>query len=415
MSFHLDTKKKTGTFYFDYYPIDVHKGNFPIAFAGQANRPNALFEGTKYNVKQIYLSKAIHKIAGVDFDAELILEHAPITSGFKPLYVCIPLKNSGRSTTIDQLGQKDFSLDLNSLIRSYTCVEYTSPGYLYDQTVVVLTTPIYIGADFSKFDVDLFSAHHPDYAILTMAPIRDHVEGFVEAMTQTAYCQPIDTVDPDVAEKADLVIPLDSQTAAGMGISGATQIASGFASYSIAVMFAVFLTPFAYRYMVLGMIRESDEFASADCQARVNRLRSVDMFLAVFAVYTVMSFITVGVSRSDGKMLIMVMFFVAWVILAAVVIQVDKALRGDDILRHLCGKQAAGQTMQKLLENVKPDITDFLWKNFGVETLLIGAIVIGVVVGIYKLPFSFSIVLILCINYVYHLFKFTRTRTANPL
>lgn len=418
MSFRLDSNKVgTDVFYFDYYPIDIHRGTFTFTFAGQENRPNVLFEGIKYTVKQLYLSAAVHKLDGVDFDAELILEHAPITTGYKPLYVCIPLKRTDRQTALDQIGHADFSLDLNSMIRSYgqSCIVYDSPGYLYDQTVVVLATPIYTAMDLSVFPkVDLFRPTDTAYSVLHMEPIgpqlRDStVEGFVEGMTQTAYCQPIDTVDPDVAQKADLVIPLDSNAAAGMGISGATQMASGFASYSLSVMFAAFLTPYAYRYLVLGMIRESAEFS--DCQSRANRLRSVDIFLSVIAVYSVMSFIAKGVSASDGSMLVMTMFFLAWIILAGVTIQVDKALRAEDIVKHLCGNNSA--KLEDLMKDVKPDLYDFFRMNFGISYVFIFGICVGISAGVFN-SFHIGVLMSLVINYMLNLMYFKVRGAKNP-
>lgn len=63
------------------------------------NIPPVVYNDQNYNVKRIILvSPSLHLFEGNKAVAELLIEHYPEKGG-KPLYVCIPITNSGDTTT----------------------------------------------------------------------------------------------------------------------------------------------------------------------------------------------------------------------------------------------------------------------------------------------------------------------------
>jgi carbonic anhydrase len=67
------------------------------------NVPPVVYNDKNYNVTRIILvSPSLHLFEGKKAIAELLIEHNPEKGG-KPLYVCIPITNSGDSTTATNL------------------------------------------------------------------------------------------------------------------------------------------------------------------------------------------------------------------------------------------------------------------------------------------------------------------------
>lgn len=67
------------------------------------NMPPVVYNDQNYNVTRVILvSPSLHLFEGKKAVAELLIEHTPEKGG-KPLYVCIPITNSGDTTTATNL------------------------------------------------------------------------------------------------------------------------------------------------------------------------------------------------------------------------------------------------------------------------------------------------------------------------
>lgn len=94
---------------FNYYPnvidnIQTSKDEtnntlLSATFTGKVNEPNINYMDDKtqssfYQSVRLSVYGKIHRISGLDHDAEIIVEHAPITNGTKKLFSCFLLKRS---------------------------------------------------------------------------------------------------------------------------------------------------------------------------------------------------------------------------------------------------------------------------------------------------------------------------------
>jgi len=109
---------------YNYYPTQFYKTQFQdridksgfikIPYSSKPNQPNIAVFGSGYVTKNLYITAPIHRVGNMEYDAELIIEHLPLTNLTDPLYTCFLLKTSvGLRTDIDKLvdGSTDVLLE----------------------------------------------------------------------------------------------------------------------------------------------------------------------------------------------------------------------------------------------------------------------------------------------------------------
>lgn len=192
----LDTSDKVQ---YNYYPTIFYKNQFQdtiaksgfikIPYSSKQNQPNIAIFGSGYVSKALYITAPIHKIKGTDYDAELIIEHIPLTNFTDRLYTCFLLKTSKCViNNIDNLisGSSDVVLGLNRYIVKQKAIVYKN-NYLDSSTVIVFTIPIYVNTTFANLKPSLLSLapYVNEYSVLhtdsimssSLGNVREGIEG----------------------------------------------------------------------------------------------------------------------------------------------------------------------------------------------------------------------------------------------
>ena len=164
---------------YSYEKTPENGGYIKMPYSSTAHNPNissTIFDSA-FKTERLYITKKIHSFGkDIDYDAELIIEHLPITNGYKKLYTCFLLKTGSQKSICgldDILSTKktELSIHLNSCIsHSQKCVIYESEGMLWNDVVLVFTTPILVGSQFTQFneDIHLFSPFNENYSMFSV-------------------------------------------------------------------------------------------------------------------------------------------------------------------------------------------------------------------------------------------------------
>ena len=344
--------------YYNYYKTPVYSsyektpkngGYIKLPCAYNLKSPNIACDllDSQYVCSAIYITKALHRIANLSFDGELVLEHTPVTNGFKKVFVCIPLKtqianetsenpidiimkNVGKMENKEENSFHYFSLN-QYLNTSERVMLYDSPGYLWNQTVIIFSKPILVNSTFESFTLDpeIFHTYTDSYKVLTTQQMEENIMKplsideyedsiIVEGMkggsgnTKTAYCQPIDDIDPSVAQTANLEVPLVGKYSENEATSSMIRIILNFIAFLALLIATFFGIPYIYDIFVIQLIMFNKDLETG--QERLNRLRSIDIFFSVIFVTFIFTLITGGISSNNSPQVVvgflMFMFFV---------------------------------------------------------------------------------------------------------
>lgn len=431
-------------------------GYIQAPFKPEKNESNiscSLFD-SDYSVTNIYVSKKIHDLIGMtDYDGVLILEHKPMTNGFKPLYTCFPLKTkAGLKTDIDLLinNEKNIGtlpIELQIKTESNRCLVYESPGYIVTQQVVIFVEPILVGSDFSKFvTVDLFKPSATNYDLITCknglnperkveikkednkktTSVKDPViENFEDGVVASAYCQPIDEVDPDLEKTVNLEVPLMGKYSLDDSMNSLNQVALHFAMYTIFALIVFFGIDKAYASFILFYIKNYSYGGEGDkeLQNKLNRVKSVDYFVSMLSVVTIFSYLMYGAQVKNGFYMTMAFLFFIFFVIGVCRIYYYKMNRqtfGHDIFLKEGFPDDA--KFKDLMSASKSDFFDFLTDNFMyigivgiIGTVVITMIVGGILAAFTTVPSVVSLVLGVLISYVVIVWRFNNdTERAAP-
>lgn len=158
---------------FNYYPTiiennhlrkdDIDNTVLSATFIGKVNEPNINYtdditQTSFYQSKNLYVYGKIHKISGLEHDAEVIIEHIPITNGTKKLFSCFLLKYSRNKSVVNSSISNLITNtnNINPLYISFneyitkddtTIVYDTITNYNDPCTIIIFTKVIYIRDD----------------------------------------------------------------------------------------------------------------------------------------------------------------------------------------------------------------------------------------------------------------------------
>lgn len=400
MSFNINNKE-IGDFDKIYYHYPTHKiyksqyektiengGYIKVAYPQQPNIINidyAEYE-SGYVTKNLYISKKIHTIDSVEFDGELLIEHVSSTNGFKPLYVCIPLKTntSSEETYIDKIitqNEDSITYDINELIgeKEIKTILYESPGYLTEQYVILFTDPIVVKSSFDAFQmVDVVKDYDESYQIiiasrqyLESTTPTPNVEGFQsrsKTKTSTAYCQPIEEIEPEVQNEASLEIPLKGKYSLKDSEYEYIKTVVSFTSYFLVMVFGYLGAPSFYKQFVIDLVNDNPNLTT--CMAKAGRLYSADIYICVVMIMFIYSLLSTGVkTNSKGKTTTALLVFIFFIV-ALLRIYFFKITPNSEFSEMIgCEQPEDGEEPdednpnQYVVENVQQDLAEFFTEN----------------------------------------------------
>tara|TARA_B100001175_G_scaffold93644_1_gene79205 strand:+ start:10963 stop:12351 length:1389 start_codon:yes stop_codon:yes gene_type:complete len=403
MSFNINTKE-IGDFDKIYYHYPTHKiyktqyektiengGYIKVAYPQQPNIINidyAEYE-SGYVTKNLYISKKVHTIDSVEFDGELLIEHVSSTNGYKPLYVCIPLKTntSSEETYIDKIiaqNEGSITYDINELIgeKEIKTILYESPGYLTEQYVILFTNPIVVKSSFDAFQmVDVVKDYDESYQIiiasrqyLQSTTPTPNVEGFQskgKTKTSTAYCQPIEEIEPEVQNEASLEIPLKGKYSLKDSEYEYIKTVVSFTSYFLVMIFGYLGAPSFYKQFVIDLVNDNPKLAT--CMAKAGRLYSADIYICVVMIMFIYSLLSTGVkTNSKGKTTTALLVFIFFIV-ALLRIYFFKITPNSEFSEMIgCEQPEDGEEPdendpnQYVVENIQQDLAEFFTENMSV-------------------------------------------------
>jgi len=331
MSFNLDKPVSETTinyYYTDYtfYLQEKDKTNIKQVFLSKEPNISSSSFSSNYKSTNLYISKKIHQIEGVDFDGELMIEHIPITNGFSKFYLCIPLRTSkGTYSKIDDLIHKQtaMTLNLNSIIPPFSnAILYDSTilpmkTFLSDQ-VLLLTQPIFVGTDFTDMDkANLFQVYSSDYQLISFTQYKEPIiEGLTEVDTKNMYCQPIDVNDQTETDVPSITIPIHGADAKAESTNVIMGLVNNFTIFFIVLLGLWFIVPFGYNLFLVDHINIAQLNLDLSMKQKAGRLSASDTLISMFLLILSVSFIYTGTAGSNTNFTVVGFFmFISFIII----------------------------------------------------------------------------------------------------
>jgi len=381
------------TIQYNYLPTTFYKNQFESTFekngfikapyTSKSNEPNIAVFDKGYVTKNIYIVAPLHKIAGINHDAELIVEHRALTNSNDPFYTCFLLTSSPYAhNNIDQLieGKFDTTLELNTYLKKEKTVFYKDKT---GGSVAIFSIPIEVGTIFKKGNkAELpFMTPSETYSILLAKPILG--EPIIEGATGTSatdppmgemlipdpasgfpklsdispktaadtasslmpntvttvsnnvsvagYCQPIDETDPTIGDTANVVIPIDSRIVKNDATGTTIRTLLNFFGFFILVIAAVFVTPIAHKVMIVELINDNETFSA---QRKLNRANAADVYTgAVFFGFGV-AFINYGIINNKPMATILGFYTFVFFMASLIVLQYERVMKPEKYLKN---------------------------------------------------------------------------------
>ena len=378
MSFKIGNPSQ-GTLGYNYYRTTIHKTQYqntisnsryvkvPISY--KANEPNVSLLESGYVATSISIVQPIHVLEGVVYDATLVIEHNSVTNQTDPLYVCIPLKSSPNTRTqIDDVidGKADVDLVLNTLITSSSAILYEN-HFVKKSIVAVFTEPILVGTTFDKMRagnpyIAPYSDTYNTYAVEPILGGLDiySIEGFQEGVTSqktemAGYCTPISETDPDATNAATIMLDANSGLVANSAVNTTLTTATNFFGFFILMLFAVFATPPAYKYLLLELVLDNDTF---DPQMKLNRMAAVDMATSIIMFSFAFSFINYGITNGSTGSLLIGFYVFLFFLTSLIVLQYRRIFNETEYLEQF----GTGSSIPSF-KNVRNDLGGLVFDN----------------------------------------------------
>ena len=410
---------------YNYPPTSLYKNQYQskyensqfikTPYISKPNEPNIAIFGSGYTATNIYIVAPIHQIAGVSYDAELIIEHRALTNHSDPLYTCFLLSSTPYThNDIDQFIEGDFdtTLELNSFIKGQKSVIFYKNNQLKAANIVVFPTPIEVGTVFKGWkDGITFMAPYTDkYSILAAKPIlgepviegatgsiatdaplpdlsipgapelpglsdfsekdvqkviiSDTVENKSNSVSIAGYCQPIDETDPTIGETANVVVPINSKTISNDATGTSIKTMLNFFGFFVLVIAAVFVTPIAHKILIVELIQDNDTFSA---QRKLNRANAADVYTgSVFFGFAV-AFINYGIINNTPIATILGFYVFVFLMASILILQYERIMTPEKYLKNFETKGVLPN-----FENIEMDwgfITDNLMSLFFKKTM----------------------------------------------
>jgi hypothetical protein len=269
------------------------------------------------------------------------------------------------------------SLTLNDLINPQSNKIYYKDKK--GNQVIIYSSPLSVNTLFDislgEPNIPLFETTSSNYSVIvpptqsmTDNPVK---EGFVEGLTQTAYCQPVDTVDPDMTIEPELSIPLVGKYTSNDATNNATRTAINFMSFVLVLAFTVIITPIIYDNYIVGLIQITEG------QGKMDRLRSIDIYTCVVFIYIIFTLIMRGIQTNNSNLTLIGFFIGLFFFISMAVIQFKKI--DNNWLEQTLGVDGPSYA------NVEKfgDFTKFLGENAEVIMTPANMLILALITGLF--------------------------------
>jgi len=373
MQFELDRTNTDSIIYYYYKQYDFYKENkrqndAKRVFLSKEPNISSVRLSSNYKSTNLYISKKVHRIKGIDFDGELIIEHIPITNGFSKLYFCIPLKTrSGSFSLLDDLikKSKDITLSLNTILPlSSNGILYSSNRTFFNEDhVILLTEPIFVDSNFESVPkVDLFQDYVDDYSIVSIEQYKEPIVENFEGSSGNIYCQPVDMNDPtntSIDNVATMTIPLGGADGKIDSTGVIMNLVNNFGMFFIVLLGLWFLVPQAYTIFLVEHIQSAQINTELTMKDKAARLYASEILISSFLLILSISFIYTGTASSNSNFAVIGFFtFISFIIIFLRVQYIKMFENSGGSIGYLKSvfSGSAGQTASDLdLSLVTPD------------------------------------------------------------
>jgi hypothetical protein len=298
-----------------------------------------------YKTTNLYITKSQKLVKDISYDFDFIIKQQLINDETKILYTCFLLKSniSTETNNIDHLIDFILKNSKNEPSIDFTLIDLVSKNndnysiyYEIDSNtkVVILTTPINIRSvpdpSFSDLFLPLFNITPRSYDVIKQ-PINEDFHKIYdiragtkpvgkEGMTSTAYCQPIDMTDSKgetIKDDPQLNIPLIGRYSPNDATNNVIRTAINFMAFTIVLGFTYLLAPIIYNDFIIGLIEYTG-------QGKMDRLRSIDIYICFIFIMLTFGFITIGVQKNISNSTIIGFFIGLFFIISMTIIQSKK-------------------------------------------------------------------------------------------
>jgi len=210
----------------------------------------------------------------------------------------------------------------------------------------------------------------------------------IEGLTSTAYCQPIDVIDTEAAQEAELSIPLSGMYTPNDATNNIIRTSMNLMSFVLVLGFTYLITPIIYNEYIIGLIEVTG-------QAKLNRVRSIDVYITGVFIMATISLISLGVRNNNPNATIGGFLLGLFFIISFFIIQSKKMAGGWFTETFSANKKSQGEIITANYDNVNMSsdfFGGFLFTNLMIfiKNIFIGAIIFFVFILFGYLTGSFS-------------------------
>ena len=218
-------------------------------------------------------------------------------------------------------------------------------------------------------------------------PFTEMPQTLIEGLTNTAYCQPIDVIDSEGAEEANLTIPLDGIYSPNDATNNMIRTSVNFMSFVLVLLFTYMLTPIVYNEYIIGLITELHG------QDKMLRIRSIDIYICIVFITATVSLITSGVNTNNPNSTVFGFLLGLFFVISFFIIQTKKM--NPEWFKEMFSLPKSS-TITANYQNITfpsmgSDFAGFFSENFWlyISNWMIGGILIGIIIVLAVLSNSF--------------------------
>lgn len=242
---------------------DLNEQFIKVSFTNSKDtaNPSFIINNNKYVTRNLYVLNKNHNIQGIEYDGELIIEHAPITNGEKS-YLCILLQTNPtiKETAIDKIINNSFKdnleLNINELLLSINNKECIgNPA----KNVYIFKQPIQVNSRFDNFIINspiLFPKYKKeDYHTIRISAYSNDtaVESFVEGIDDVFDCNLIDASTDTIST---ITTPIGGSTTQKSGEMEFVKTSSNFVTFFLFLCVVLIIIPIIYIYLIVEPVKK---------------------------------------------------------------------------------------------------------------------------------------------------------------
>lgn len=143
------------------------------------------------------------------------------------------------------------------------------------------------------------------------------------------YCQPIDETDPDIAQTAGIVIPINSEISKNQATDTTIKTLLNFVGFFVLILAAAFISPVAHRILIVELILDNEEFSA---QRKLNRTNAADIYTSTILFAFAIAFINYGIINNKSMATIIGFYTFIFIITSILILQYQRIFSPDTYL-----------------------------------------------------------------------------------